>query len=279
METPARQMDLERRLWSGRLAELLGEPGPYDVEVASLDWFVRTLGFRHDAEAAWKALDGGTRATCEAYARGVNAWIDSGDWSRDAAWSALESRPRLWAPSDCLLLRDAPVCVDGSGDVPFSAPGHAAWTADWNRRCSALWAALHGTPLRAPGGAAAGRRFRWVFCAEGGQEQLLESTAGTPSSSAAQPPSAREAPRLVPVELLDEGPHRFARPDGRWGKLRAKRTDLAVRGEPSPRRAWVRRAPSGGLVSDVFAGASATDAPTGTGFAWSWGEVRPSAGP
>ncbi|HJV96757.1 MAG TPA: penicillin acylase family protein, partial [Albitalea sp.] len=63
------QMDQNRRLASGTLAELLG-PGALASDVQ-----LRTLGLRRAAERSWAALLPATRAALSAYVRGVNAWL------------------------------------------------------------------------------------------------------------------------------------------------------------------------------------------------------------
>ena len=76
-------MDFRRHVTAGRLSELVGETG------AQTDKVVRTLGWRRVAEQELRP--GSTRrpgATCEAYADGVNAYLDG----RSAAPSC---RPRV----------------------------------------------------------------------------------------------------------------------------------------------------------------------------------------
>ena len=65
------QMEIWRRLGSGRLAELFGKS-----EVKS-DAFVRTLGWRQSAERDLAAMDPATRQALDAYASGVNAWLNT----------------------------------------------------------------------------------------------------------------------------------------------------------------------------------------------------------
>ncbi len=65
------QMEIWRRLGSGRLAELFG---PSEVKS---DAFVRTLGWRQSAERDLAAMDPATRAALDAYASGVNAWLST----------------------------------------------------------------------------------------------------------------------------------------------------------------------------------------------------------
>jgi penicillin amidase len=63
------QIEYQRRIGAGRLAEILG---PKLVET---DRFLRTIGFRRAALAAWEGLSAETRASVEAYVRGLNAYL------------------------------------------------------------------------------------------------------------------------------------------------------------------------------------------------------------
>lgn len=65
------QMDQNRRLASGTLAELLG------AGALSSDVPLRNFGLRRAAERSLAALNPATRAALAAYARGVNAWLGS----------------------------------------------------------------------------------------------------------------------------------------------------------------------------------------------------------
>ncbi len=90
------QMELMRRMASGRLSELAGPATlPIDKEM-------RTLGLRRAAEADYVALPADARHMLEAYASGVNAWI-----STHGRFSALEfvvlGAPEPWKPVDSLL--------------------------------------------------------------------------------------------------------------------------------------------------------------------------------
>ncbi|MGA8045887.1 MAG: penicillin acylase family protein, partial [Dermatophilaceae bacterium] len=64
------EMDLRRHVTSGRLAELVGEDG------LESDRVVRTLGWRRVAEQELPLLEPRTRRLLQAYADGVNAYID-----------------------------------------------------------------------------------------------------------------------------------------------------------------------------------------------------------
>ena len=90
------QMDLMRRLASGRLAELFG------ARALPMDREMRTLGLARRAADDYAALPADGRALLEAYARGVNAWID-----RRGRLAAPEfvvfGAPGAWRPVDSLL--------------------------------------------------------------------------------------------------------------------------------------------------------------------------------
>ncbi len=243
-------LDLQRRLWSGRLAEVVGErPVLGEVSAVDLDIFVRVLGFRDEAERAFKALP--SRPALEAFARGVNAWIDSGRWRRDPAWAQLRSRPRLWGPSDCLLLATAPAQVDS---CRLSVPQVAGWPVAWTVRLSGLWASLHGD-LRAPGGLGGPLAFP-------GLDPL------------AWPTSLQVAPQggvfdVVPLSVIEGGDNHRYTLDDRVRRLRARRKVVPVRGADS-RHPWIRRSALGPLISDLLSGAEGPTAPAGPAFALRW---------
>ncbi len=90
------QMDLMRRVASGRLAAIAGPAAlPLDREM-------RTLGLRRAAEADYAALPPATGGILRSYARGVNAFIAAhGRFS--APEFLLLGPPRPWTPVDTLL--------------------------------------------------------------------------------------------------------------------------------------------------------------------------------
>jgi penicillin amidase len=90
------QMELMRRVASGRLSEIFGPAAlPMDKEM-------RTLGLRVRAVADYATLPADVRAVLGAYTNGVNAWI-----SAHGRFSAPEfivlGAPEPWSPVDCLL--------------------------------------------------------------------------------------------------------------------------------------------------------------------------------
>lgn len=90
------QMDLMRRVASGRLAAIAGP------QALPLDREMRTLGLRRAAEADYAVLPPPTRILLQAYARGVNAFIAAhGRFS--APEFLLLGAPKPWTPVDTLL--------------------------------------------------------------------------------------------------------------------------------------------------------------------------------
>src|SRR5882672_7985774 len=97
------QMDLMRRTARGELAEVLGA-GPNNTALEQ-DKQHRTLGFAREAEAEVAQAAPQSRALLEAYALGVNAYINSLDAkSLPPEFQILQCRPRPWTPADSLLI-------------------------------------------------------------------------------------------------------------------------------------------------------------------------------
>src|SRR5229473_6188854 len=92
------QMDLLRRVARGQLSEILG-PGtlPIDKEF-------RTNGFARAAERDATLLDLESRKVMEAYARGVNQFIDQHKNNLPLEFSLLHYEPKPWQPSDTLAI-------------------------------------------------------------------------------------------------------------------------------------------------------------------------------
>jgi penicillin amidase len=96
------QMDLMRRTARGELAEILGA-GPNNA-VIEQDKQHRTMGFAQEVNAELAQASPQTRVVLEAYARGVNAYIDSLDpKSLPPEFQILKYKPRPWMPTDSLL--------------------------------------------------------------------------------------------------------------------------------------------------------------------------------
>ena len=95
------EMDIRRHITAGRLSELFG------ADQVDTDRFVRTLGWRRVAEAEVEMLDERTLAMLEAYAEGVNAWMDGKRGSQLSLEHALLRvtgaggyEPEPWTPAD-----------------------------------------------------------------------------------------------------------------------------------------------------------------------------------
>ncbi|EFH10210.1 penicillin acylase family protein [Teichococcus cervicalis] len=90
------QMELMRRNASGRLAEIAGPAA------LRLDRMTRTLGLRQRAEADYASLPEEARAVLEAYAGGVNAWIEARGMLAAPEFILLGA-PERWEPWHSLL--------------------------------------------------------------------------------------------------------------------------------------------------------------------------------
>jgi penicillin amidase len=87
-------MDFNRRLGSGRLSEVLGEPA---VEV---DRLIRRIGFRRASERDWADALDREKAMTESFSAGVNAYIEGSRLPLE--FSILRYKPEPWHPVDCL---------------------------------------------------------------------------------------------------------------------------------------------------------------------------------
>ncbi len=89
------QMEFQRRVGAGRLAEILG------AGALPADRFLRTVGFRRAAESAWRALPEQQKRLLDAYAAGVNAFLGA-DPARPIEFRLLRAVPEPWKPVDSL---------------------------------------------------------------------------------------------------------------------------------------------------------------------------------
>ena len=92
------QMDLLRRVARGQLSEILG---PATLKI---DKDFRTLGFGRAAERDVTLLDAEPRRLIEAYARGVNKFIEQHEKNLPLEFSLLRYKPQPWQPSDTLAI-------------------------------------------------------------------------------------------------------------------------------------------------------------------------------
>ncbi|MGA9799026.1 MAG: penicillin acylase family protein, partial [Terriglobales bacterium] len=92
------QMDMMRRFAAGEISELLGD------EFLAHDREQRILGIRVAARKALEVSSAQDRAHFEAYARGVNAYIESHRDRLPIEFRILHYSPRLWVPEDSTLI-------------------------------------------------------------------------------------------------------------------------------------------------------------------------------
>ncbi len=90
------QMEFQRRLGAGRLAEVLG---PAALET---DRFMRTLGVYRAAEAAYRSLSPAYRDLLDAYVAGINAYLRTHP-PLPLEFKLLGYRPEPWKPADALV--------------------------------------------------------------------------------------------------------------------------------------------------------------------------------
>ncbi|HWL70728.1 MAG TPA: penicillin acylase family protein [Geminicoccus sp.] len=100
------QMEFQRRVGQGRLAELVGPAA------LPIDRHLRVLGLYRAAEQAVAGLDPATRTLLDAYVQGVNDWIEGRDrllppefwifWHRPERWTAADSA--VWVKMMALTL-------------------------------------------------------------------------------------------------------------------------------------------------------------------------------
>jgi penicillin amidase len=90
------QMEFNRRIASGTLSAVLGDA------TLDTDRFMRTIGLRRAAEKDWALSDGETKDALQAYADGVNAFIESHLNRLPLEFTILGTEPEPWTPVDTL---------------------------------------------------------------------------------------------------------------------------------------------------------------------------------
>jgi penicillin G amidase len=90
------QMELQRRIGSGRLAEALGS------KLVATDRFLRTVGFRRAARAELASLSPRARTTLSSYRAGVNAFLARGS-GLPVEFRILRISPAPFDDVDCLV--------------------------------------------------------------------------------------------------------------------------------------------------------------------------------
>ncbi|ADR37525.1 peptidase S45 penicillin amidase [Oceanithermus profundus DSM 14977] len=90
------QMEFQRRIGAGRLAEVLGEAA------VPTDKFLRTLGVYRAAEQAYENLPDDLKAIVDAYVDGVNAYLATNP-PLPLEFKLLGFEPEPWTPADVLV--------------------------------------------------------------------------------------------------------------------------------------------------------------------------------
>ena len=88
------QMEMNRRIASGRLSEILGN------DTVKIDRFVRTLGIKRAAERQFDRYPVSAKRLLQAYADGVNAGNAQLGWALPIEYLLTGSKPGHWSPTD-----------------------------------------------------------------------------------------------------------------------------------------------------------------------------------
>jgi len=139
------QMEVWRHISSGRLAELFG-PGSIDD-----DKFIRTLGWREAAERDLALLEPTTRAALDAYAEGVNAWLDTHRDKLGLAFVASGANPEVWTALDTLAWGKVQAWNLGGNMTSELFRYLADARLDDPARTDALFSKREGSPVIVPG--------------------------------------------------------------------------------------------------------------------------------
>jgi penicillin amidase len=91
------QMEVSRRVGQGRAAETFG------ADLVKVDKFIRTLGLYREAEGSFAALSPPIQRRLQAYAEGVNAFLQSPQLALPPEFLLVGDRPEPWTPADSLV--------------------------------------------------------------------------------------------------------------------------------------------------------------------------------
>ena len=88
------QLEMNRRIGSGRLSELLGK------DTVPIDRFIRTLGIKRAAERQYDRYPAAIKHLLQSYADGVNTGNAHLGWALPIEYFLTGSRPGHWSPTD-----------------------------------------------------------------------------------------------------------------------------------------------------------------------------------
>ena len=148
------QLEMQRRIGQARLAEVVGEPA---VEP---DKFLRTLGIYRVAERNFEMLEPEAQAIYEAYAQGVNAYLETHSELLPLEFQLLGHEPEPWRPADSLVWLK--IMAWDLGD-------------NFSRRAAARAPCQHARPGAASGPVGAASRRPGAGAARGGARALDDS--------------------------------------------------------------------------------------------------------
>jgi penicillin amidase len=92
------QMDMMRRVGAGELSEILG------ADTLKIDREQRILGLRAAARKSLQMASPRDRSYFDAYARGVNAFIEAHENRLPIEFHILKYRPKQWQAEDCIVI-------------------------------------------------------------------------------------------------------------------------------------------------------------------------------
>lgn len=91
------QMELQRRAGQGRLSEIIGPT------MLGVDKYIRTLGLYGLAQSSAKAMSPEAQEFFQAYADGVNRWLEIHKTSLPPEFIILHDTPEPWQPADSVV--------------------------------------------------------------------------------------------------------------------------------------------------------------------------------
>jgi len=91
------QMEMQRRAGQGRLSEIIG------ADMLGVDKFTRTLGLYKLAQSSYAAMSPEARDYFQAYADGVNAWLDTHKNKLPPEFLLLKAKPEPWQVADSIV--------------------------------------------------------------------------------------------------------------------------------------------------------------------------------
>jgi len=91
------QMEMQRRAGQGRLSEIVG------ADMLGVDKFTRTLGLYKLAQSSFDAMSPDAQSYFQAYADGVNAWLQTHQNALPPEFLLLHTTPEPWQAADSVV--------------------------------------------------------------------------------------------------------------------------------------------------------------------------------